>query len=60
VAKESQPKRDRMALLESRIAYHLRCLREDAPDPDMTSLERLALEEKNRASRADHGLDQGA
>ncbi|MGD0267379.1 MAG: hypothetical protein ABSD47_20910 [Candidatus Methylomirabilota bacterium] len=30
-------------LLESRLAYHLRCLREDATDPDTTSVERLAL-----------------
>jgi len=30
-------------LLESRLRYHLRCLREDATDPEMTSLERLAL-----------------
>jgi hypothetical protein len=31
------------SLLESRLAYHLRCLREDATDPELTSLERLAL-----------------
>lgn len=30
-------------LLESRLRYHLRCLREDATDPTMTALERLAL-----------------
>lgn len=30
-------------LLESRLAYHLRCLQEDATDPTMTNLERLAL-----------------
>jgi hypothetical protein len=30
-------------LLESRLRYHHRCLREDATDPEMTSLERLAL-----------------
>lgn len=31
------------ALLESRLAYHLRCVREDATDPATTTLERLAL-----------------
>ncbi len=30
-------------LLESRFAYHHRCLREDATDPDLTALERLTL-----------------
>ena len=30
-------------LLESRLAYHHRCLREDATDPAMSALERLAL-----------------
>ena len=30
-------------VLRSRLGYHLRCLREDATDPEMTSLERLAL-----------------
>ncbi len=29
--------------LESRPAYHLRCLRDDPTDPALTSLERLAL-----------------
>jgi hypothetical protein len=29
--------------LESRLSYHLRCLREDATDPELTGLERLAL-----------------
>jgi hypothetical protein len=38
------------SLLESRIAYHLRCLREDATDPAMTALERLALV-RDRAPR---------
>ncbi len=32
-----------LALLESRLAYHLRCLKEDATDPDLTALERLTL-----------------
>ena|GEM_PF-3314435 len=31
------------SLLESRLPYHLRCLCEDATDPELTSLERLAL-----------------
>ena len=30
-------------LLESRLRYHHRCLWEDATDPELTSLERLAL-----------------
>ncbi|MFI5342399.1 MAG: hypothetical protein ACHQ7N_21515 [Candidatus Methylomirabilales bacterium] len=33
----------RRALLSSRLAYHHRCLPEDATDPDLTALERLAL-----------------
>jgi len=37
-------------LLESRLAYHLRCLREDATDPELTDLERLALV-RDRARR---------
>lgn len=31
------------SLLKSRLIYHLRCLREDATDPAMSSLERLSL-----------------
>jgi hypothetical protein len=31
------------SLLASRLAYHLRCLREDATEPAMSALERLAL-----------------
>ena len=41
---------DRRALLESRLAYHFRCLREDATDPEMSTLERLALV-RDRAAR---------
>lgn len=37
-------------LLESRLAYHLRCLREDATDPEMSSVERLAVV-RDRAAR---------
>jgi hypothetical protein len=29
--------------LASRLAYHLRCLCEDATDPDLSTVERLAL-----------------
>jgi hypothetical protein len=36
--------------LESRLAYHLRCLREDATDPDISPIERLALV-RDRAAR---------
>ena len=38
------------ALLASRLAYHLRCLREDATNPDLPALERLALV-RDRAAR---------
>ena len=37
-----QGRRDQR-LLESRLAYHLRRLREDATDPQISALERLAL-----------------
>jgi hypothetical protein len=37
-------------LLESRLTYHLRCLREDATDPALSALERLALV-RDRAAR---------
>ena len=37
-------------LLESRLRYHLRCLREDATDPTMSAVERLALV-RDRARR---------
>ncbi len=30
-------------LLESRLRYHHRCLRDDATNPDLTALERLTL-----------------
>ncbi len=39
---DSTPQAQRR-LLKSRLAYHHRCLREDATDPDLTSVERLAL-----------------
>ncbi len=35
--------REEAALLESRLAYHLRCLREDATDLELASVERLAV-----------------
>jgi hypothetical protein len=41
---------ERGALLESRLRYHLRCLREDATDPTMSAVERLALV-RDRARR---------
>ncbi len=34
---------DETVILASRLAYHLRCLREDATDSDLSPLERLAL-----------------
>lgn len=42
--------RGRRVLLESRLAYHLRCLREDATDPTLSALDRLALV-RDRARR---------
>ncbi|MGD0265650.1 MAG: hypothetical protein ABSD47_11970 [Candidatus Methylomirabilota bacterium] len=38
------------AHFEPRLAYHLRCLREDATNPDLTALERLTLV-RDRAGR---------
>jgi hypothetical protein len=43
MAKERRQAARRRGLPQSRLAYHLRCLREDATDPDTTSVERLAL-----------------
>ena len=34
---------DPRRLVEPRLAYHLRCLREEATDPALTNLERLAV-----------------
>ncbi len=45
----STPQAGRLRL-ESRLRYHLRCLREDATDPALTSVERLALV-RDRAKR---------
>jgi len=39
----TRPPSTRRALLELRLAYHLRCLREDDTDPALTRMERLAL-----------------
>jgi hypothetical protein len=47
---EKRHREGNRALLDSRLAYHLRCLREDSTDPDMTSLERLTLV-RDRARR---------
>jgi hypothetical protein len=38
----STPQAQRI-VLESSLRYHLRCLREDATNPDLPALERLAL-----------------
>ena len=43
------PHPPRQSLLESRLAYHHRCLREDATDPKLPALERLALERDREA-----------
>ena len=45
-----RPGDSKRTLLESRLAYHLRCLREDATDPALSALERLALV-RDRAAR---------
>jgi hypothetical protein len=43
-------------LLESRLPYHHRCLREDATDPTLSPLERLALvRERTRRVREIRG-----
>jgi len=44
------PSTNRRKLLESPLAYHLRCLREDPTDLEMKSWERLALV-RDRAAR---------
>jgi len=41
--RQKDKRQENRALLESPLTYHLRCLREDATDPEMTCLERLAL-----------------
>lgn len=40
---EAACSQDGRILLDSRLAYHLRCLREDVTDPERSSLERLVL-----------------
>ncbi len=40
----------RGGLLDARLRYHLRCLREDATDPEISPVERLALV-RDRAER---------
>jgi hypothetical protein len=49
-AKTTRPSRKESVFLESRLRYHLRCLREDATDPELTALEQLALV-RDRAAR---------
>jgi hypothetical protein len=39
----SQQAEEDASLFKSRLAYHLRCLAEAATDPDMSSVERLAV-----------------
>jgi len=48
------------SLRESRLAYHLRCLAEDATDPEVSSVERLALvrERVRRIREIRQELDQ--
>jgi hypothetical protein len=48
--RQKDKRQEDRTLLESRLRYHYRCLREDATDPEMTSLERLALV-RDRAKR---------
>ncbi len=43
MVKAIRPTRKDRALIEDRLAYHLRCLRADATDPEQSTLERLAL-----------------
>ena len=50
MATANWPSRKVRAALASRLAYHLRCLREDATNPDITSMEMLALV-RDRARR---------
>ncbi len=50
MAKAMPQSQGRRGLLEFRLAYHLRCLREDATDPAASPLERLALV-RDRAAR---------
>ena len=42
-AERSRHAEEVTSLLESRLAYHLRCLAEGATDPDLPRAERLAL-----------------
>jgi len=42
-AKESLAPSGQDHPLQSRLAYHLRCLAEDATDPDLSGVERLVL-----------------
>ncbi len=42
-AERSREREKHASLLPSRLAYHLCCLAEDATDPELSSLEHLAL-----------------
>lgn len=50
MSERNKPRQSKIAMLQGRLAYHLRLLREDASDPALTSLERLALI-RDRAKR---------
>ena len=50
MTKASHQDLNERTLLESRLAYHLGCLREDASDPAMTTVQRLAVV-RERAAR---------
>ncbi len=46
-------------LLEARLTYHLRCVREDDTDPEMSTLERLVLvrDRTRRIQEIKHALE---
>lgn len=48
--------------LRSRLVHHLRCLQEDATDPELSQLERLALlwDRARRVGEIKVELDRGA
>ena len=43
MVRPDQDDEEKGTLLDSRFANHLACLREDATDPDLSCMERLAL-----------------
>ncbi len=50
IAKTTRPTCTECILIKSRLHYHLRCLAEDATDPELSQLERLAVV-RDRARR---------